>query len=80
MGFFQHRVPDFLKGRFFSILTAVAYSVMPLALALNGVISQFCPVRLVLAVDGLMVCLLSCVFFVGPLREVRPLGGAIPGD
>jgi MFS family permease len=73
MGFFQHRVPDFLKGRFFSILTAVAYSVMPLALVLNGVVSQFCSVRIVLAVDGVMVCLLSGAVFLGPLRESQAL-------
>lgn len=69
MGFFQRSVPDFLKGRFFSILTAVAYSVMPLALALNGVVSQFYSVRLVLAVDGLMVCILSGFFFLGVFRK-----------
>lgn len=78
MGFFQHRVPDALKGRFFSILTAVAYSVMPLALALNGVVSQFCPVRLVLAVDGVMVCVLSGVVFLGPFKEFRTFRGKAP--
>lgn len=69
MGFFQRTVPDSLKGRFFSILTAVAYSVMPLALALNGVVSQFYSVRLVLAVDGLMECILSGFFFLGVFRR-----------
>lgn len=73
MGFFQRTVPDFLKGRFFSILTAVAYSVMPLALALNGVISQFYSVRLVLAVDGIMLCLLSGFFFLGVFRKAPAL-------
>ncbi|GAU08221.1 MFS transporter [Desulfoplanes formicivorans] len=68
LGFFQRTVPDALKGRFFSILTAVAYSVMPLALALNGLISQYYSVRLVLAVDGAMVCLLAGCFMLKPFR------------
>ncbi len=69
MGFFQSIVPDTLKGRFFSILTAVAYSVMPLALALNGVVTQFFSVRRVLAVDGIMLCLLSGIFFIKLFRN-----------
>lgn len=69
MGFFQRSVPNELKGRFFSILTAIAYSVMPLALTLNGVVSQFYSVRLVLAVDGAMVCLLSSLFFLKVFRK-----------
>ena len=69
MGFFQHHVPDALKGRFFSILTAVAYSVMPLALVLNGVVSQVLPVRMVLSLDGAMVCCLSSLLCLGVFRE-----------
>lgn len=69
MGFFQNTVPDALKGRFFSILTAVVYSVMPLALALNGVVSQFYPVRLVLAADGIILCLFSGLFFLRVFRH-----------
>lgn len=73
MGFFQRTVPDMLKGRFFAILTAVAYSVMPLALALNGVLSQLYPVRKVLAADGAMLCLFSGFFFLGVFRKSSAL-------
>ncbi|WP_300667652.1 MFS transporter [Desulfoluna sp.] len=73
MGFFQRTVPDALKGRFFAILTAVAYSVMPLALALNGALSQFYSVRKVLAADGVMLCLLSGFFFLGVFRKSQAL-------
>lgn len=73
MGFFQSTVPDALKGRFFSILTAVAYSVMPLALSLNGVLSQFYSVRRVLAADGVMLCLFSGFFFLGFFRKFKAL-------
>lgn len=78
MGFFQHRVPDALKGRFFSILTAVAYSVMPLALILNGLVSQVFPVRVVLSADGAMVCFLSLLLCLGVFREQGP--SAVTGD
>jgi len=73
MGFFQRTVPDALKGRFFSILTAVAYSVMPLALVLNGTLSQFYSVRKVLAADGVMLCLFSVFFFLGVFRKSQAL-------
>jgi MFS family permease len=69
LGFFQRTVPDILKGRFFSILTAVAYSVMPLALAVNGLVSQYYSVRLVLAANGVMVCLLSGFFLLRIFRD-----------
>ena len=73
MGFFQRTVPDGIKGRFFSILTAVAYSLMPLALAINGLMSQYYSVRLVLAVDGGMVCLLSGFFMMGIFKNSKRL-------
>lgn len=61
MGYFQRRVPDSMRGRFFAVLTAVAYSVMPAALVVNGVVCQIWPVRAVLAVDGAVVALMGAL-------------------
>lgn len=69
MAYFQNQVPDEMRGRFFAMLTAVAYAVMPAALALNGIVCQHWSVRGVLMVDGLIVCLLSFVVFRIPVSS-----------
>nr|WP_321502822.1 MFS transporter [uncultured Dethiosulfovibrio sp.] len=70
MAYFQRRVPDHMRGRFFAVLTAVAYSVMPLALMLNGVISQIWSIRFILALDGAVVFALG--FFVWLIPNFEP--------
>jgi len=37
---FQSTVPDEMKGRFFSVLTTLAYAVMPLAFMTNGLLAE----------------------------------------
>lgn len=69
MAYFQERVPDHMRGRFFAILTAVAYSVMPLALVVNGILSQIWSVRLVLSVDGGIVFFLSFFVWIIPVFD-----------
>ena len=37
---FQSAVPDAMKGRFFSVLTTLAYAVLPLTFMLNGMLAE----------------------------------------
>ncbi len=49
---FQKVVPDAVKGRFFALLTAVCYAVMPLAFILFGFLNHVVPLPLLLAANG----------------------------
>lgn len=70
---FQGTVPDEMKGRFFSVLTTLAYAVMPLAFMINGMLAERFSVDFCLAFNGLAVLALSAVVplipRVGPERN-----------
>lgn len=63
---FQGAVPDEMKGRFFSVLTTLAYAVMPLGFMTNGLLAERFSVDFCLAFNGLAVLALSCVVLLIP--------------
>ena len=63
---FQATVPDAMKGRFFSVLTTLAYAVMPLSFMANGLLAEKFSVGFCLAFNALAVLALSCVVLVIP--------------
>ncbi len=68
---FQATVPDAMKGRFFSVLTTLAYAVMPLAFMTNGFLADRFSVGFCLAFNAAAVLALSCVVLVIPRVEYR---------
>ncbi|HPQ36495.1 MAG TPA: MFS transporter [Synergistaceae bacterium] len=57
--FFQKVVPDSVKGRFFAILTAICYAVMPLAFVLFGLLNHAIPLWLLIVCNGIGALLLA---------------------
>ena len=55
-----------MKGRFFSVLTTLAYAVMPLGFMVNGLLAERFSVDFCLAFNGLAVLALSCVVLLIP--------------
>ncbi len=58
---FQNEIPPGIRGRFFAVLTTVAYSVMPLSFALNGALAQFASLEKALLINAAGVIVLSFV-------------------
>ena len=69
---FQATVPDAMKGRFFSVLTTLAYAVMPLAFMADGLLAERFSVGFCLALNACAVTALSFVILALPRVEVRP--------
>lgn len=63
---FQATVPDEMKGRFFSVLTTLAYAVMPLAFMVNGVLAERLSVGFCVAMNASAVLALSFVILLLP--------------
>jgi MFS family permease len=63
---FQTTVPDEMKGRFFSVLTTLAYAVMPLAFMTNGLLAERFSVGFCLAMNAVAVLCLSFVILLIP--------------
>ncbi|HCC48251.1 MAG TPA: antiporter [Elusimicrobia bacterium] len=63
---FQSTVPDEMKGRFFSVLTTLAYAVMPLAFMTNGLLAEKFSVNFCLAMNGAATLALSFVVLLVP--------------
>ena len=63
---FQTTVPDEMKGRFFSVLTTLAYAVMPLAFMTNGLLAEKFSVGFCLAMNAAAVLGLSFVILLIP--------------
>lgn len=60
---FQNKVPDYIKGRFFAILTTACYSVMPLAYIATAFLTQRYSLDFLLIVQGsasVIVAFLIC--------------------
>ena len=69
---FQATVPDEMKGRFFSVLTTLAYAVMPLAFMVNGVLAERLSVDFCIAMNAAAVLLLSFVILLLPRIDYKP--------
>jgi len=68
---FQSTVPDDMKGRFFSVLTTLAYAVMPLAFMVNGMLAERFSVNFCIAMNSIAVLALSFVILLLPRIEYR---------
>ena len=68
---FQTTVPDDMKGRFFSVLTTLAYAVMPLAFMTNGLLAEKFSVGFCLAMNAAAVLCLSFVILLIPRVKIN---------
>lgn len=68
---FQSTVPDAMKGRFFSVLTTLAYAVMPLAFMTNGMLAEKFSVGFCIAMNASAVLALSFVILLLPRIEYK---------
>jgi len=68
---FQSTVPDEMKGRFFSVLTTLAYAVMPLAFMVNGMLAERFSVNFCIALNSLAVLALSFIILLLPRIKYR---------
>jgi len=56
---FQSTVPDAMKGRFFSVLTTLAYAVLPLTFMLNGMLAEQFSIAFCIGMNASAVLALS---------------------
>lgn len=70
---FQASVPDEMKGRFFSVVTTLAYAMMPLAFMTDGLLAERFSVGFCLALNAAAVLALSFLILLIPRV---PEGGA----
>lgn len=66
---FQRLVPGEVRGKFFSLLTAVSLSAQPLSFGLTGWLSDLISPTAILSACGL--ALLGCAAFIARIRELR---------
>ncbi len=71
---FQREIPEAMKGRFFAIFTTTCYSTIPVTMFLNGVLSQFMDLSLLILANGIMVIIITTAFLFIP----RVAADAIP--
>ncbi len=72
---FQSVVPDEMKGRFFAVLTTLAYAVLPLTFMLNGVLAEKFSIGLSIALNSSAVLALSFVILLLPRIECPAKNG-----
>ena len=63
---FQNSVPENYKGRFFSVLTAVCYAVLPVTYAVNGLLADIFSAGFVILFNSCSLLLLSFLILVIP--------------
>ena len=63
---FQATVPDEMKGRFFAVLTTLAYAVLPITFMLNGVLAEKFSIGFSIAINASAVSALSFVILLIP--------------
>jgi len=68
---FQSTVPDAMKGRFFSVLTTLAYAVLPLAFMTNGLLAEKFSVNFCIAMNASVVVALSFVVLLLPRIDYK---------
>jgi MFS family permease len=69
---FQTTVPDAMKGRFFSVLTTLAYAVLPATFMLNGMLAESLSVNFCIAYNAAAVLALSFFALLIPRVAWRP--------
>ncbi len=68
---FQTTVPDAMKGRFFSVLTTLAYAVLPLTFMLNGILAEQFSIGFCIAMNAAAVLALSFFALLIPRVEQK---------
>jgi len=68
---FQATVPDAMKGRFFAVLTTLAYAVLPLTFMLNGMLAEQYSIGLSIALNASAVLALSFIVLLLPRLEYK---------
>jgi MFS family permease len=68
---FQTTVPDEIKGRFFAVLTTLAYAVLPLTFMLNGVLAEKFSIGFSIALNASAVLALSFIILLLPKIEYK---------
>ena len=68
---FQSVVPDAMKGRFFSVLTTLAYAVLPITFMVNGMLAEKYSVGFCIAMNASAVLLLSFLVLLLPRAEYK---------
>ena len=68
---FQATVPDAMKGRFFSVLTTLAYAVLPATFMLNGMLAESFSVGFSIAMNASAVLALSFAVLLLPRIEEK---------
>lgn len=68
---FQATVPDEMKGRFFAVLTTLAYAVLPLTFMLNGVLAEKFSIGFSIALNASAVLALSFIVLLLPKIEYK---------
>lgn len=63
---FQGAVREEMKGRFFSVLTTVAYAVLPLTFMLNGFLAQSISIKFSIMINSAAVIILSFIVLMIP--------------
>lgn len=71
---FHQIVPHEMKGRFFSLASAVCMSVMPVAFVFNGFVTQFFSLPLVIALNGAALLTTSIAFLFIPRVQDKTAG------
>ncbi len=56
---FQKTVPDYMKGRFFAILTTASFATIPLAYMINSLFAQYMSLKLILIINGALTAVVS---------------------
>lgn len=59
LSYFQDKVIDEFKGRFFSLITTVSFAVMPISFSLNGFLAEKLSVEKVILLNSSLVIILS---------------------
>ncbi|GMQ59699.1 MFS transporter [Vallitalea sediminicola] len=65
-GFFQKIVPDYLKGRFFAILTTMCFSIIPITYIINGALANIISVSKVIFYEGILSVLVAFIIIFIP--------------
>lgn len=63
---FQQIVPSEMKGRFFSLASAACFSILPISFVINGLVSQYFSLPLIIAINGLALIINSTAFLFIP--------------
>ncbi|CQR73545.1 enterobactin exporter EntS [Sporomusa ovata DSM 2662] len=67
---FQQIVPNEIKGRFFALVGAASFALVPLAYVCNGLVSQYFPLPWAITANGIALMITSAAFlFISQVAE-----------